>query len=319
MEKRYPLIEPYRKGHLPVSGGHSIYWEESGNPEGIPALFLHGGPGSGTEPNHRTYFNPLRYRIILTDQRGCGKSRPHASLVENTTWDLVSDLEKLREFLGVKKWLVFGGSWGSTLSLAYAENHPERVLALVIRGIFLGRRKEIDWFYQEGAHRFFREEWEKYLDPIPISERGNLIQAYYKRLNSEDPAVRKRAASTWTCWEGVNLKLRFDPALFEQFMEDQHADAIARIECHYFLNDCFFKTDNWLIEQVAPLKNIPAIIVQGRYDLICPFESAYELHRAWPEAEFVVVPDAGHAGSEPGIIEALMQATNRFGEVLWNG
>jgi proline iminopeptidase len=246
------------------------------------------------------------------DQRGCGKSKPHSNLNDNTTWHLVSDIENLREHLHIKKWVVFGGSWGSTLSLAYAEAYPERVLALILRGIFLGRKKELHWFYQFGAHHLFPDEWEKYLDPIPVNERGDLITAYYKRLTSNDPAVRKRVASTWSGWEGAALKLVFDPNLFLQFTEDFHADAIARIECHYFMNNCFFKTDNWLIEHVGKIRHIPAVIIQGRYDIVCPMESAWELHTAWPEAEFELIKDAGHAASEPGIQDALIRATDTF-------
>lgn len=313
MRTKYPPIEPNRTGFVEVPG-HHLYWEESGNPHGVPVIFLHGGPGSGTEPSHRSYFNPAFYRIILMDQRGCGKSKPHSSLVDNTTWHLVEDIEVLRKHLGLDKWVVFGGSWGSTLSLAYAETHPSHVLALILRGIFLGRPKELRWFYQFGAHHIFPDEWEKYLDPIPVSERGDLIQAYYKRLTSPDPAIRKRAASAWSGWEGAALKLIFDPSLFLQFTEDNHADALARVECHYFVNNCFFKTDNWLIEHVHALKNIPGVIVQGRYDIVCPMESAWELHKAWPAAELEIIKDAGHAASEPGITDALVRATDYFGQ-----
>lgn len=317
MRTKYPPLEPYRTGYLDIGSGHSLYWEESGNSQGIPALFLHGGPGSGTDPSHRSYFHPQKYRIILMDQRGAGKSTPHASLKDNTTWHLVADIEKLREFLHIDRWLVFGGSWGSTLALAYAESHPQRVKALILRGIFLGRKKEFHWFYQFGAHHIFADEWEKYLEPIPPAERGDLLTAYYQRLTSEDEAMRRRAASAWTAWEGVNLKLRFDSQLFLQFTEDRHAEALARIECHYFYNRCFFKTDNWLIEHVDPLRKIPAIIIHGRYDLICPFETAWELHKVWPEAELEVIPDAGHAASEPGITDALIRATDRMAEQIF--
>jgi proline iminopeptidase len=310
MKTKYPPIEPNKTGFLDVGQGHSVYWEESGNPKGIPVIFLHGGPGSGTDEGHRCYFDPKKYRIILMDQRGCGKSTPHSSLVDNTTWHLVADIEKLRELLQIKKWVVFGGSWGSTLSLAYAETHPEAVHALILRGIFLGRPKEIHWFYQYGAHHIFPDEWEKYLDPIPVEERGNMLQAYYKALCNENPATRRRAASAFSAWEGACLKLIFDPNLFLQFTEDTHADAIARIECHYFINNCFFQTDNWLIENIKPLRKIPAVIIQGRYDIVCPMESAWELHKAWPEAEFIVLPDAGHAASEPAITDALIRATD---------
>ncbi len=313
MKTKYSPIEPYKTGFLPVSSLHEIYWEESGNPKGLPVIFLHGGPGSGTEASHRCYFDPKIYRIVLMDQRGCGKSKPHSSLKDNTTWHLVDDIEKLRDHLNINKWVVFGGSWGSTLSLAYAETYPDRVLSLILRGIFLGRPKELKWFYQFGAHHIFPDEWEKYIDPIPLAERDDLIHAFYRRLTSSDEAVRKRAASAWSAWEGAALKLIFDPSLFMQFTEDTHADALARVECHYFINNCFFKTDNWLIEQAGAIRKIPGIIVQGRYDIVCPMESAWELHKAWPEAQFEVIKDAGHAASEPGITDALIRATEQFG------
>lgn len=315
MRTRYPPIEPYKSGYLSRTGAE-IYWEESGNPSGVPVVFLHGGPGSGTEPNHRCYFDPKIYRIVLFDQRGCGKSKPHSELKDNTTWHLVDDMEALKKHLNISQWVVFGGSWGSTLALAYAETYPASVLALILRGIFLGRPKELHWFYQFGAHHIFPDEWEKYLDPIPEKERGDLLQAYYKRLTSTDPAVRKRAASTWSSWEGAALKLIFDPELFLQFTEDTHADALARVECHYFVNRCFFKTDNWLLENIGAIQNIPGVIVQGRYDIVCPMESAWELHKAWPTAELCVIKDAGHAASEPGIMDALIRATDDFGRLF---
>ncbi len=310
MKTKYPPIEPYKTGHLDVGDGHQLYFEESGNPEGTPVVFLHGGPGSGTYGHHRSFFNPKLYRIILFDQRGCGKSTPHAEIKNNTTWDLVSDIEKLRLFLKVDTWVVFGGSWGSTLALAYAEEHPNKVRALILRGIFLGRKKEMHWFYQFGAHHIFADEWDKFLEPIPLDERGDLLTAYYKQLTSADPKVRKRAAKAWTIWETINLRLVFDPELFAEFTEDEHADALARVECHYFLNNCFFKTDNFLVENVDKIRHIPGVIIQGRYDLVCPFESAWELHKAWPEAKLEIIPDAGHSSSEKGIMDALIRATD---------
>jgi len=312
MKTWYPPIEPYRSGFLAVSQEHQLYWEESGNPKGKPIVFLHGGPGAGTEPRYRQFFDPKKYRIILFDQRGCGKSVPASSLHENTTWHLVADIEKLREFFGVKQWVVFGGSWGSTLALAYAETHPERVEALVLRGIFLGRQKELKWFYQFGAHHIFPDAFDHYVGQIPIEERADLIRAYYKRLTSENKEVRAKAAKAWAGWEGATLRLLFDPNLYAQFTADEKADSIARIECHYFLNKCFFKTDNWLIEQVHKIRSIPAVIIHGRYDIICPFENAWELHKAWPEAKLEIIKDAGHASSEPGILDALVRATDKF-------
>lgn len=312
MKSRYPPIEPYRTGFLKVSNRHTLYFEESGNPEGKPVVFLHGGPGSGTEPSHRCFFQPEAYRIILFDQRGCGKSTPHASLEENSTWDLVSDIEKIRSHLGIDQWVVFGGSWGSTLALAYAETHPASVSALILRGIFLGRKKELRWFYQFGAHHLFPDEFEKYLHHIPIEERGDLIGAYYRRLTSDDREERRRAAKIWSGWEGATLRLLFDPEGYSKFTEDHRADAIARVECHYFMNRCFFKTDNWLIENVGKIRHIPSAIIHGRYDIICPFETAWELHQAWPEAALEIIKDAGHAASEPGITDALIRATDRL-------
>ncbi len=307
---RFPPIEPHRTGMLRVSDIHEIWWEESGNPAGQPVVFVHGGPGGGTEPKHRQFFDPRRFRIILFDQRGCGKSKPHAELRENTTWDLVSDMEKLREFLGVKKWMVFGGSWGSTLSLAYAQTHPERVAALVLRGIFLVREKEIKWFYQYGASEIFPDAWAPYESHIPANERHDFVTAYHKRLTSPDPKVRVAAAKIWSTWEGSTSKLIPEAAVIDHFGEDEFALAFARIECHYFINKGFFKTDGQLLKDVDKIRHIPAVIVQGRYDVCCPMRSAWDLHQAWPEAAFVVAPDAGHAQSEPSICRALVSWAN---------
>lgn len=308
----YPAIEPYRTGRLKVTGPHELYYEESGNPAGKPVIFLHGGPGGGSDAKYRRFFDPSAYRIILFDQRGCGQSTPHACLEENTTWDLVADIERLREHLAVDRWVVFGGSWGSTLALAYAETHPESVLALVLRGIFLLRKQEIDWFYQRGCSAIYADAWEEYLRPIPEDERGDLLHAYHKRLTSDDEAVRLDAARAWSVWEGSTSKLLPDLDMIKRFSGDRFAEAFARIECHYFVNKGFFDRDDQLLANVDRVRNIPAVIVQGRYDVVCPMESAWALHKAWPEAEFVIVPDAGHSMHEPGITRALVTATNKF-------
>jgi proline iminopeptidase len=308
----FPEIKPYREGRLKVSKLHTIHYEECGNPRGKPLVFLHGGPGGGIDPIYRRYFDPKVWRIVLPDQRGCGKSRPFAELRENTTWDLVADIERLREHLGIERWVVFGGSWGSTLSLAYAQTHPRRVKALVLRGIFLLRRSELLWFYQEGASHIFPDAWEGFLEPIPPRERGDLMKAYYKRLTSSNRAVRKRAAKAWSVWEGTTSKLFTDPALVKRFGGGRFADAFARIEAHYFVNSGFLKTDDQLLRNARRLRKIPAVIVQGRYDVVCPATSAWALHRAWPEAKLIIVPDAGHSMTEPGIRSALIEETARF-------
>jgi proline iminopeptidase len=308
----YPAIEPHRTGRLRVSALHEIYWEESGNPQGKPAVFLHGGPGFGTEPNHRRFFDPARYRIVLFDQRGCGKSTPHASLEENTTWDLVADIEKLRAELGIERWLVFGGSWGSTLALAYAETHPERVTELVLRGIFLIRKSEIDWFYQRGASAIYPDAWEKYLEPIPEAERGDLLRAFHRRLTSADERERMRAAKAWSIWEGSTSCLVPNEALIAKTAGDSFALAFARIECHYFVHDAWVTGERDLLRNVGRVRHIPATIVQGRYDVVCPMETAWGLHRAWPEADFRVIQEAGHSATEPGILHELVQATDRY-------
>jgi len=306
----YPAIEPYESGMLEVSPIHKIYYEQCGKPDGVPALFLHGGPGGGLIDDYRRFFDPEHYRVVLFEQRGSGRSTPHASLKDNTTWHLVADIETLREKLGIEKWMVFGGSWGSTLSLAYAETHPDRVTALVLRGIFLCRPKEIRWFYQEGANAVFPDVWEKYLEVIPEEERDDLLTAYYKRLTSDDEAVRLEAARAWSAWEGATSKLIPDETLVEEFSDAERALALARIECHYFYNNIFLDSENYLIEHVDAIRNIPATIVQGRYDMVCPIMSAWDLHRAWPEANLVIIPDAGHSAMEVGIRSALVEATD---------
>ena len=274
MREFYPEIEPYNSGHLKVSDLHQVYFEEAGNPKGKPIVFVHGGPGGGVDPTSRRFFDPEVWRIVLFDQRGCGKSTPFSELRDNTTWDLVRDMEKLREHLGIGGWTVFGGSWGSTLALAYSVTHTERVRALILRGIFLLREKEIRWFYQEGASYIFPDAWEKYLAPIPESERHDLVAAFYRRLSSADPQVRSDAAKAWSIWEGSTSKLRIDPAFIERFAGDAFADAFARIECHYFVNKGFFEEDGWLLKHAHKLRRVPTWIVQGRYDVVCPAVSA---------------------------------------------
>jgi proline iminopeptidase len=310
----YPPVKANRTGFLRVSEVHEIYYEESGNPRGKPAVFVHGGPGGGTDPKMRCFFDPKRYRIILFDQRGCGKSRPHASLVDNTTWHLVEDMEKLREHLAIERWLIFGGSWGSTLALAYAQTHPRRVTELVLRGIFMLRRWELEWFYQNpgGAAALFPDMWEHYVEPIPENERTDMMGAYYKRLTSKDAGVLGKAARAWSVWEGATSYLRLNPDYVGKFQEDAYAVAFARIECHYFVNKGFFRSDSQLLEDVGRIRDIPAVIVQGRYDVVCPMKSAWDLHRAWPEADLRIVPDAGHAAFEAGNTHELICATDRF-------
>lgn len=308
----FPEIEPSKKYWFRVSDLHELYVEECGNPDGQPVVFLHGGPGAGFSAFHRRLFDPKHFRIILFDQRGAGQSRPHAELRENTTWDLVSDIEKLRQHLGVKKWLVFGGSWGSTLALAYSQTHPESVSHLVLRGIFLCRPEEIEWFYQKGAHWIFPDVWERYLEPIPPAERGDLVQAFYKRLTSDNAGIRMAAAKAWSGWEGGTVHLLPDPKTFNKFTGDQMAVALARIECHYFVNGCWFEHPDQLLRNVGRIRHIPAVIVHGRYDVVCPVKNAFDLHAVWPEAKFEVIADAGHAVNEPGIMHALMASVERF-------
>ena len=308
----YPAIEPYRSGWLRVSPLHEIYWEESGNPKGKPALFVHGGPGAGADPRSRRFFDPKRYRIVVFDQRGCGRSRPHASLEDNTTWHLVADIERLRKFLGIERWLVFGGSWGSTLALAYSQAHPRRVSELVLRGIFMLRRWEIDWFYQDGAGALFPDRWEDYLAAIPSRERGDLVAAYYRRLTSPNRATRVRAARAWSIWEAATSHLLMNDANIDKWGEEDFAVAVARIECHYFINKGFLRREDQLLRGVARIRHIPCVIVQGRYDVVCPIRTAWDLHRRWPEADFRIVPDAGHSALEPGNTHELVGATDRY-------
>ncbi|HRI64017.1 MAG TPA: prolyl aminopeptidase [Polyangium sp.] len=308
----YPPIEPYRTGRLRVDDVHELYFEESGNPQGKPVVFVHGGPGGGTDGKQRRFFDPEHYRIVLFDQRGSGQSTPHASLVDNTTWHLVADMEQLRDHLGIEKWQVFGGSWGSTLALAYAEKHPERVTELVLRGIFLLQKWETDWFYQGGTSFLYPDAWEGYLAPIPEDERGDMVKAYYARLTSEDEKVRQEAARAWSIWEGRTTYLLENQAQIERCSGDSFSLAFARIECHYFIHNGFFERDTQLLDDVSRIRHIPTIIVHGRYDVVCPMKAAWDLHRAFPEAELRIVPDAGHSAFEPGITHELVMATDSF-------
>lgn len=314
MREFYPEIEPFNHGHIKVSDLHSLYYEEVGNPSGKPVVFVHGGPGGGIDASMRRFFDPTIWRIVLFDQRGCGKSTPFSELKDNTTWDSISDMEKIRELLKIEKWAVFGGSWGSTLALAYAIKHPAKVLSLMLRGIFLLRDKEIKWFYQEGASFIYPDAWAKYLEPIPENERHDLLSAFYKRLTSSDKKTRQEASKAWSVWEGSTSKLYTDPKFIERFAGDDFADAFARIECHYFTNKGFFQEDGWILKNVDKIRHIPAWIVQGRYDVVCPATSAYELSQAWPESKLHIIPDAGHSASEPGIRSKLIEATDYFGK-----
>ena len=308
----YPSIEPYNSGTLKVSKLHEIYYEECGNPGGVPALMVHGGPGGGSNPIMRRYHDPDRYRIILLDQRGCGRSTPHAELDGNTTWDLVADMERLREHLQLERWQLLGGSWGSTLALAYAQTHPGRVSGLILRGIFTLRRCELEWFYQQGCSWIYPDAFEAFVAPIPKDERHDMIAAYYKRLTASDPGVQREAAKAWSVWEGSTLSLLRDEGREKHFSREDFALAFARIECHYFINRGFFERDDQLLANAHLLKNIPGIIVHGRYDVVTPLKSAWELAKAWPRAELKIVPDSGHAMSEPGIIHELVGATRSF-------
>ncbi len=312
MRTLYPDIEPYRTGMLAVDGRHTLYFEESGNPEGKPVVVLHGGPGAGTNAKMRQFHDPAAYRIILFDQRGSGRSTPHADLTDNTTWHLVADIEALRAHLGIARWQVFGGSWGSTLALAYAETHPERVAELVLRGIFMLRRWELQWFYQSGAHRLFPEAWQPYRDHIPEAERGDFIAAYHARLTADDEAVRLAAAKTWSVWEGATSTLVPEPASIDTFEDPHFALSFARIENHYFVNKGFFEVDDQLLRDAHRIRHIPGVIVHGRYDVVCPVQNAWDLHEAWPEARLVISPQSGHSAFEPENAAALVAATDAF-------
>ncbi|MFT4252897.1 MAG: prolyl aminopeptidase [Caulobacter sp.] len=303
-------VEPFSFGWLSVGGPHEIYYEECGAPRGKPAVILHGGPGGAINPTMRRFFDPSRWRMALFDQRGCGRSRPNASLDDNTTWSLIADIERLREHLGVEKWTVFGGSWGSTLALAYAIKHPDRVEGLVLRGVFLLTEKELAWFYQDGASMLFPDAWERFLAPIPVEERGDLMAAYHKRLVHPDRRVQAEAANAWSQWEGDTISLRGPEARPPKFNEEDFAIAFARIESHFFVNRGFFPEDGWILNNIETIRRIPAWIVQGRFDVVTPLASAWALHRAWPSAHFEIVWDAGHASTEPGVIDGLVRATD---------
>ena len=311
----FPPIEPYNDLFLEVSDLHTIHVEEVGNPDGKAVVFVHGGPGGGIETIYRQYFDPEKWRIVLFDQRGCGKSTPFAELAENTTWDLVSDMEKIRDFLHIEKWVVFGGSWGSTLSLAYAQSHPGKVKGLILRGIFLLRHKEIQWFYQEGTSNIYPDAWENYIKPIDEGERDDFLSAYYKRLTSKNRDVRLEAAKAWSMWEGSTSKLLQDEKIMQHFGEEDFSEAFARIECHYFIHKGWFDPEDQLLKNISLIRHIPGAIVQGRYDVVCPMITAWELHQAWPEAEFHIIKDSGHSMTEPGIAEKLVQLTEHFADL----
>ena len=315
MQTLYPEIKPYARHELAVAEPHVLYVDESGYADGLPVVFIHGGPGAGCDALSRRFFDPNLYRIVTFDQRGCGRSTPHASLDNNSTWDLVADLERIREHLGIDKWVLFGGSWGSTLALAYAQTHPERVHALLLRGIFLCRPQDFQWFYQEGASRLFPDYWEDYLAPIPADERGDLMQAFYKRLTGQDQIAQMHAAKAWSTWEGRTATLRPNPQVVERFSDSHRALSIARIECHYFVNNAFLDADQ-LLRDMPKIAHLPGLIVHGRYDVICPLDNAYALHQAWPNSELQIIRDAGHAASEVGITDALVRGADEMARRL---
>lgn len=315
MQPLYPEIKPYARHELAVDAPHVLYVDESGSPDGLPVIFIHGGPGAACDAASRRWFDPSLYRIVTFDQRGCGRSTPHASLEQNSTWDLVRDMERIREQLGIDQWVLFGGSWGSTLALAYAQTHPERVLGMVLRGIFLCRPHEIQWFYQEGASRLFPDYWEDYVTPIPEEERGNLVEAFYKRLTGPDQIGQLHAAKAWSLWEGRTATLHPNAKVVDRFAHPMRALSIARIECHYFINDAFLE-DNQLLRDMQKIAHIPGVIVHGRYDMICPLENAWQLHQRWPASELHIIREAGHAAGEPGITDALIRATDQMARDL---
>ena len=315
MRDFYPALGAYTSYRLAVDGLHELYVEECGNPQGVPIMFLHGGPGSGCEAWQRRFFNPAVYRIILFDQRGCGRSTPHAELTANTTWDLVADMELIRQHCGIERWALFGGSWGSTLGLAYAQAHPQRVTGLILRGIFLTRQQDIDWFYQQGADRLYPDYWQDYLAVIPPNERNNMVAAYYRRLTSPDPAIQLEAAKAWSIWEGRTATLLPNKHVLEHFSDAQAALSIARIECHYFINNSFLRP-NQLLEDAGRLHDIPGYIIHSRYDTICPLDQAWALHQAWPQAKLNIIADCGHSAMEKGVRSALVEAADELGQRL---
>ncbi|TWH64619.1 proline iminopeptidase [Azomonas agilis] len=317
MHTLYPEIKPYARHELSVGDGHVLYVDESGSPDGLPVVFIHGGPGAGCDSSSRRFFDPALYRIVTFDQRGCGRSTPHASLEHNTTAHLIADMQKIREHLKIDQWVLFGGSWGSTLALAYAQTHPERVLGLLLRGIFLCRPQDFSWFYQEGASRLFPDYWQDYLAPIPQAERGDLMAAYYKRLTGTDQIAQMHAAKVWSIWEGRTATLRPNTQVVERFAEPHRALSIARIECHYFVNNAFLEPDQ-LVRDMSKIAHLPGVIVHGRYDVICPLDNAWAVHQAWPNSELHIVRDAGHAAAEPGIVDALVRAADNMARELLN-
>ena len=316
MRTLFPAIRPYHFEHIAVGQGHQLYTEQCGNPDGLPVLFIHGGPGGGITQRDRQFFDPERYRIILFDQRGAGQSLPHAALTDNTTDHLIADIETIRRHLGIRQWVLFGGSWGSTLALAYAQQHPATVLAMILRGIFLCRREDIQWFYQHGASRIFAEHWQDFLAPIPVSEQRDLLGAYYRRLTGDNELERMAAAKAWSIWEGRCAALKHNADIVSRLADPHTALAMARIEAHYFFHQAFL-TERPLLDHCQPLADIPGYIVHGRYDMVCPVDQAIALHRTWPLAQLAIVNDAGHAASEPGIVDALLHATERVADSFY--
>ncbi|WP_075187643.1 prolyl aminopeptidase [Teredinibacter haidensis] len=309
MQILFPEIKPYARHNLAVDDTHTLYLEECGSRDGIPVLFVHGGPGAGCSTQDRRFFDPERYRIILFDQRGAGRSQPHAELENNTTQHLVSDIEAIREYLNIDQWVLFGGSWGSTLSLLYAQSYPEKVLGLVLRGVFLCREKDLTWFYQQGADRIFPDYWKDFVHPIPEAERGNMIEAFYRKLTASNEIAKMAAAKAWSIWEGRCATLRPNPEVVNSFADPHLALSLARIEAHYFIHQAFIQP-NQILENMARLEKIPGIIIHGRYDMVCPLDNAVEVHRLWEEAELHIIRDAGHSSREPSIVDALVKATN---------